>query len=593
MPSRPLESLLSRHWPALVSVGVFSLFFNALMLTLPIYMLSIFSHVLTSKNADTLWLLTLVALFALVLQAVVDAVRSRLLVRVGLSVEAAIGPRVVESLVERHRDLSPSEARVLGDAGELRRFVSDTHLVSLIDLPFVPLYLMVITWLHPVLGALALAGAVLQLLIAAAGDALLRRPMREASEARERGRALTEDVIRHGDLIRSMGMVSALAARLRQAGSESLLWFQRSADRASGLRSLVRALRIGLQIALYCAGAWLFLSDQVMVGAMVAASVLLGRVMTPIDSASPSWRAAIKAREAVRRLGALLQDPAVEPVFERAAESPDPSRFELRRASVRAPGTGSVLLNRITLAARPGELVGIVGASGSGKSTLGRLIAGAWPPASGSLSLDGRNAAQWPSHQRASMVGYCPQEPQLLAGTIEENINRFNHTDGLREHVCRAARTVGLDTSVSALPDSYTSSIGSGGMVLPAGMRQQVALARAFYGDPGLLVLDEPAAWLDHAGQQALLSSIDQARARGAAVVMITHQPALLRNASRIAVMNGGTIEMVGPADKVMAHLAGKRLVPPAVPAQGAASGMRALSGASGPAAPAAAGALS
>ncbi|MEY3974770.1 MAG: hypothetical protein RIS59_1131 [Pseudomonadota bacterium] len=593
MPSRPLETLLSRHWPALVSVGVFSLFFNALMLTLPIYMLSIFSHVLTSKNADTLWLLTLVALFALVLQAVVDAVRSRLLVRIGLAVEAAIGPRVVESLVERHRDHSSSEARAIGDAGELRRFVADTHLMALIDLPFVPLYLMVITWLHPMLGALALAGAVLHLLIAALGDALLRRPMREASEARERSRALTEDLMRHGDLIRSMGMLSALATRLRQAGNESLLWFQRSADRGSGLRSVVRALRIGLQIALYCVGAWLFLSDQVMVGAMVAASVMLGRVTTPIDSAIPAWRAAVKAREAVRRLDALLQDPVVEPAFERAAESPDPSRFELRRASVRAPGTGVVLLNRITLAARPGELLGIVGASGSGKSTPGRLIAGAWPPATGSLSLEGRGAAEWSAHQRASMVGYCPQEPQLLAGTIEENINRFDGADSGSEPVRRAARSVGLDTSVSALPGSYRSSIGSGGMVLPAGMRQQVALARAFYGDPGLLVLDEPAAWLDHAGQQALLSSIDQARARGAAVVMITHQPALLKSASRIAVMNGGAIEMVGPADKVMAHLAGKRLVLPEAPSLGAAPAMRGLSGSTVPAAPTAVGALS
>lgn len=593
MPSRPLETLVSRQWPALVSVGVFSLFFNALMLTLPIYMLSIFSHVLTSKNADTLWLLTLVALLALLLQAVVDAVRSRLLVRIGLSVEAAIGPRVVESLVERHRDPSSPEARAIGDAGELRRFVADTHLMALIDLPFVPLYLMVITWLHPMLGALALAGAVLHLLIAAVGDALLRRPMREASEARERSRVLTEDMMRHGDLIRSMGMVSALATRLRRAGNESLLWFQRSADRGSGLRSVVRALRIGLQIGLYCVGAWLFLSDQVMVGAMVAASVMLGRVMTPIDSAIPAWRAAVKAREAVRRLDALLQDPAVEPAFEQAAESPDPSRFELRRASVRAPGTGAVLLNRITLAARPGELLGIVGASGSGKSTLGRLIAGAWPPATGSLSLEGRSAAEWPAHQRGSMVGYCPQEPQLLAGTIEENINRFDGAGSGREPVRRAARSVGLDTSVSALPDSYTSSIGSAGMVLPAGMRQQVALARAFYGDPGLLVLDEPAAWLDHAGQQALLSSIDQARARGAAVVMITHQPALLKNASRIAVMNSGTVEMVGPADKVMAYLAGKRQLPPEVPSQGVAPAMRGLSGSTLPAVPAAVGALS
>ena len=583
MPSRPVEIILSRHWPALVSVGVFSLFFNALMLTLPIYMLSIFSNVLTSKNADTLWLLTLVAAFALLLQALVDAFRSRLLVRVGLSVEAAVAPGVLDSLIEHRRELAHHESRALGDAGELRRFVSDTHLMALIDLPFVPLYLTVIAWLHPVLGALALAGALLHLLIAALGDFFIRRPMREASEARERNRELTDDVLRNSDLVRSMGMMSGLASRLRQLGNTSLLWFQQSADRASALRAMVRATRIGLQIALYCAGAWLFLSDQVMVGAIVAASVLLGRVMTPIDSAIPAWRAALKARDAFRRLDAVLRTPVAEPGLGRAPDASNPARFDLRRATVRAPGSSAVLLNRVSLLAQPGELVGVVGATGSGKSALGRLIAGAWPPAGGSFSMNGRSASEWSLRERASMMGYCPQEPYLLAGTLAENIARFQLVEGGRDDVVRAARAVGLDAAVSALPDAYSSRVGHGGMSLPAGMRQQVALARAFYGDPGLLVLDEPAAWLDHAGQQALLGAVDQARARGAAVVIITHQPALLKNASRIVVMNGGAIEFAGPADKVMAHLAGRRSAASQGVAQGTGSAARGLTGLPGP----------
>lgn len=569
MPSRPLESIVSRHWQALTAVVVFSLCFNALMLTLPIYMLSIFSHVLTSKNADTLWLLTMVAGFALLLQAAIDAIRSRLLVRIGLAVEAATAPRIIESLVEHPREPSSAEPRVLADAAELRRFISDTHLMALIDLPFVPLYLLVITWLHPVLGSIALAGAIVQLLIAAGGDFLVRRPMNEASEARDRSRVLTEEVLRHGDLVRSMGMMAALSTRLRQLGSDSLLWFQHSADRASGLRSVVRATRIGLQIALYCAGAWLFLNDQVMVGAIVAASVLLGRVMTPIDSAIPAWRMASRAQEAMRRLNTLLAAPVAEPVLGRAQQSPDPSRFELRRATVRTPGSTAALLNRITLAAKPGELIGVVGASGSGKSALGRLIAGAWLPATGSLSLNGRSAGDWPLEQRAAMVGYCPQEPLLFAGTIGENIARFETGDGWREPMHRASQLVGLDGAMASVPGGYAARIASGGSTLPAGMRQQVALARAFYGDPGLLVLDEPAAWLDHSAQQALIKAIDGARARGATVVMITHQPAFLRQANRIAVMNSGAIELIGPAEKVMAHLSGKRMTSAPEPAQG------------------------
>jgi PrtD family type I secretion system ABC transporter len=557
MGSRPLESILSRHWRPLVLVVIFSLCFNALMLTLPLYMLSIFSHVLTSKNADTLWLLTLVAAIALALQAMIDIFRSRILVRVGLSIEATLGPQVIESMIRRRPDASTLEPRTLNDAAELRRFVTDSNLLTLIDLPFIPLYLVVIAWLHPALGAVALAGALLQLLVLGAGDLLVRRPMAEASSARRRGRDLGEETLRNAELVRAMGMMPALSQRLRRAGRESLLWLQRSADRASGLRSTVRALRIGLQIALYCTGAWLFLNDALMVGAIVAASVLLTRVMSPLDSAIPAWRGFLQAREAFARLNTQLTEPAAEPVPESEHEAARQPAFEVRRALVRAPDSGRALLNRISVSAQPGELLGIVGACGSGKSVLGKLLAGAWQPTSGSLFLQGRDLRDWSARERATLIGYCPQEPQLFAAAIDENIARFDGSDSSHAAVVRAARAVGLDSMVSALPDAYQSHLAQGGLSLPAGMRQQLSLARAFYGEPRLVILDEPTAWLDSAAQQALFEAIRTARENGAAVVVITHQPALLRRADRIAVLNNGSIEAIGAADKVMAHLSG------------------------------------
>ena len=555
----PFESVLSRHWRPLALVVLFSLCFNVLMLTAPLYMLSIFSHVLTSKNPDTLWLLTIVALLALALQAVVDTFRSRLLVRVGLAIDAAIGPRVVESVVARGADASPADPKALADSADLRRFMTDINLMALIDLPFVPLYLIVIAWLHPVLGVVALAGASIHLLIAWLGDWWVRSPLDEASAARRRGQGLTEEVLRNADVVRAMGMMPALSARLRQSGRESLLWLQRGADRAAGLRALVRGLRIALQLGLYCAGAWLFLNDQVMVGAIVAASVLLNRAMSPLDAAIPASRAFRLARAAARRLHAVLTEPEAEPDIGGGNDFGPRPRFEARRVSVRAPDTGRMVLNRISLALQPGELLGVVGACGSGKSALGRLLAGAWGPVGGSVAMDGRSFRDWSPRQRASQVGYCPQELQLFAGAIDQNIARFDPGEGLRDAVMRVSRAVGLDSMVSALPDAYGSRLGPGGLSLPSGMRQQLALARAFFGNPGLVVLDEPAAWLDRSGQQALLEAIDAVRSRGATVVVISHQPALLRNADRIAVMNGGVIEVIGPAQKVLAQLSGRQ----------------------------------
>ena len=570
MGSRPLEAILSRHWRPFFLVIVFSLVFNALMLTLPLYMLSIFSHVLTSKNADTLLLLTLVAVVALTLQGVVDVFRSRLLVRAGVSLEATFSPKIIESLIGRRPDAGSSELRELNDAGELRRFLTDTNLLTLIDLPFIPLYLMVITWLHPALGAVAVAGAILQLLILGMGELLIRRPLSEAISARRRNRDLSDEVFRNLDLVRAMGMMPELLGRIRQAGRESLVWLQKSADRAASLRSVLRAMRIGLQVALYCTGAWLFLSDELMVGALVAASVLLTRVMSPLDSVIPAWRGFVQARQALTRLGDALAKPTLEPLLEKNPQLSNQPSIEARRVTVRAPGAGRTLLSRINLSAHPGEMLGIIGACGSGKSIVGKLLSGAWDPAMGSLRLNGRNMRDWSAEERAALIGYCPQEPSLFAATIEENISRFKDGDEARGAVARVARSLGLDAMVSALPDAYATRLGADGISLPAGMRQQLSLARAFFGEPSVVILDEPAAWLDRSAQQALLETMNAARQRGAVVVVITHQVSLLRKADRIAVLNNGSVELIGTAEKVLSHLSGIRPSTPAISATGA-----------------------
>ncbi|MEN9774868.1 MAG: hypothetical protein RL322_1938 [Pseudomonadota bacterium] len=557
MRSRMLDSILHGQWRALTMVALFSTVFNVLMLTSPIFMLAVFSNVLTSKNVDTLLLLSLAAGGALLVQGVIDYVRMRLLVRVGIALDLALAPRVIEAMIIHAGPEPIADRRPLADASEIRRFVSDVGVMSLIDLPFVPLYLLVIGWLHPALGVLGALAAIMLLMLALINDGLTRRPAEAAQRASRRSADLTVESLINADAVRSMGMTAAVIERCRRSGVDALDALQRGADRAAIARSIVRTLRIGIQMALYGVGAWLFLQDQLMVGAIVASSVLLGRALSPLEYVVFAWRSAMGLRQAHRRLGALLDQRPALARSDRADDERAGALVEVRRASVFAPESNQVLLNGISLSLAPGELLGVIGPVGAGKSTLGRLLVGLIAPRSGLVMVQGRRTDGVRSAGDGAAVGYCGQAPQLLSGTIADNISRFSGVGGL-DTVVRAAQQLGLHDRIEALPDGYSTRISAEGFPLSAGLRQQVALARAFYGDPALIVLDEPAAWVDQATQTALSRAIERARERGAGVVVITHQPTLLRSADRIAVMRGGAIELLGPRDEVLRQLAGQ-----------------------------------
>lgn len=582
MRHKVLDSILHSQWHALLMVGVFSIFFNLLMLTAPLFMLAVFANVMTSKNLDTLLLLSLAAGVALLFQALVDYVRTRLLVRVGIAIDLALAPRVIEAMIMKAGQDSANDRRALGDAAEIRKFVTDIGVMSLIDLPFVPLYLLLIWWMHPLLGAVGVAAAIGLLILAIVNDLLTREPGEIAHLANRRRGALTDECLGNADVVRSMGMLESVIERCRTATLESLHALQRGADRAAISRSLVRTTRVGIQVAVYGVGAWLFLNDQLMVGAIVAAAVLLARALAPLEYSVFAWRSALGLRQANRRLGALLGARSPAGRAERSEEDSAHALLELRRAVVVAPETNRVLLNNISFALSPRELLGVVGPVGAGKSTLGRLMAGLIVPRTGSVLLKGRRFDAVTSAVEGASIGYCPQEPQLFSGTIADNIARFNES-GTMDDVVRAARLVGLHERIEALPDAYATVLATGGHPLSSGMRQQVALARAFFGDPDLIVLDEPAAWVDQLAQSALLQAIDSARSRGAGIALITHQPALLRAADRIAVIRGGVIEMLGPRGQVLQRIGMRARAPSGDEATGEGVPPRARSSSDGP----------
>jgi PrtD family type I secretion system ABC transporter len=549
-----LDSIFSGQWHALMVVGCFSVVFNLLMLTAPLFMLAVFSNVMTSKNADTLILLSAAAGLALLFQGLIDYVRTRLLVRIGIALELAIGPRVAEAMIEQAGHDGVADRRPLADSAEIRKFVTDVGVMTLIDIPFVPLYLLVLYWIHPLLGVLGLSAVLALLLLAVVHDWLTRRPAEAAQAASRRATAFTAECMGNADAVRAMGMAPAVVGRLRQASLDSLEALQEGADRAAVSRALVRTLRIGVQIAIYAVGAWLFLEEQLMVGAIVAASVLLGRALSPLEYAVFAWRSAMAMRQSWHRLGALLAELDSGKGKQRAEDEPDRSVVDVRRAVLTAPGSGRVLLNQISLAVDAGEVLGIIGPTGAGKSLLGRLLVGLAEPRTGLVLLKGRRVESGRTVSGAISIGYCPQEPQLFSGSIADNISRFAPGDCFSS-VVAAARQVGLHERIEALPDGYATLMAAEGHPLSAGLRQQVALARAFYGTPDLIVLDEPAAWIDQSAQASLLQALDRVAQRGGAAVVITHQPGLLRSADRLAVMRNGAIDVLGPRNAVLRRI--------------------------------------
>jgi PrtD family type I secretion system ABC transporter len=552
-----MRSLIARFRPFFAYAALFSLAVNLLQLAAPLYMLQVFDRVLASRSEETLLLLTLAAVAALALMAALDVVRSWLLQAGGVIAERTLGPRVLDEAIRRaaaprslQRRGGPGTASSR-DVGVLRAFLGGPAMIALFDAPWLPLYLLVIFLFHPLLGLVATAGAVIMVLLAWANERSTRGALERAqSQARRAGR-FADASLRNAEVVGALGMHGALERRWTEM-NDAALAEQLSAGRAGGAFSgLTKFTRQLLQIAMLAVGGWLVIDHSATAGIMMAGTIILGRALAPVESLVAGWRSLVEARSAWQRIEALLGDGASRP---QATELPAPQgRLDVERVSFAPLGAERPILRGVAFGIAAGESLGIIGPSAAGKSSLARLLAGIWKPNSGAVRLDGADLAAIPREHIAPYVGYLPQDVELFAGTVAQNIARLEEPDAAR--VVAAAQRAFVHEMILRLPKGYDTEIGEGGQALSPGQRQRIALARALYGEPRLVVLDEPNANLDREGEDALLKAIARLKEDGATVVLIAHRPALFARVDKLLVLVDGAVELFGPRAEVMARV--------------------------------------
>ncbi len=564
-----LQGVVKELRGTFIAVAVFSFFVNALMLVVPFYMLQMYDRVLSSRSHSTLAMLTIVAVFLLVMYGLLDLVRSRVLVRSGIRLDRRLNSRVFSAvLVHGLRTSEGRHAQALQDLGNLRQLLSSGSLVALFDSPWVPLFLGIIFLFHPVLGTVALVGALVLFGLALVNAFVTRGAFRQASEQSIVASGFAESSLRNVEVLRAMGMLSGLRRRWLDKHETALAHQAQANDRGGAITSSSKFVRLLVQISVLGTGGYLAIEQVITPGVMIASAILMSRALMPLEQAVGQWRNYVNARAAYDRLNKLLnatrsdQPPMVLPAPK--------GLVSLERAVAVPPNTKVPVLKGLSFKLEAGEALGVIGPSGAGKSTLGRLLVGVWAPQGGAVRLDGADVSSWDPDQLGPHIGYLPQDVELFEGTIAENIERFGEHDPGK--VVEAAELAGVHDLVLHLPQGYDTAIGEDGRALSAGQRQRVGLARALYGDPCLVVLDEPNSNLDTDGEQALQQALQSLKNRGATVVLIAHRPAIMASVDRILVLQNGTMELLAPREKVMERFrrvtpikaAAARRIPPA-----------------------------
>jgi PrtD family type I secretion system ABC transporter len=544
--------LLARQLrPFVLLAAAASLVLNVALLAPALYMLQVFDRVFASRSIETLVMLSLLAALALLLAYFMDTVRARALAWAGRALERRLAPVALESVL---RDAAAPSGRadrdLLRDIGQLRSFLAGSGIHALFDAPWVPIYVLVIALMHPVLGLTAALGACLLAAIALLMEKLTHAPVRGVVAGSRASAQHAEALARNAEVIVGMGMTGA-AVSAWQAGQEKLLEAQaRAGGTTAELGAAARIARQGLQVAMLGVGAWLVVGLHASEGIMVAATILFGRALQPLEHLIGGWKALVGARSSWQRLGAKPVAHADRPKLALPAPS---GRLELERVVFAPAANRPAVIKRVSFSVDPGESLGLIGPSASGKTTLVRLMLGIWKPQSGVIRLDGADIANWERDALGKHVGYLPQDVELFAGTVAENIARLAAVDS--HQVVEAARLAHAHEMILRLPQGYETEIGQAGAVLSGGQRQRIALARALYGNPQLVMLDEPNASLDAEGEHALSAALAELKARGTTVVLVGHRPAMMSSLDKLAVLNEGALEAFGPANAVLARL--------------------------------------
>ncbi|RWL50335.1 MAG: type I secretion system permease/ATPase [Mesorhizobium sp.] len=546
-----LRLALQRCRGGFAAVAGFSFVINLLVLSTSVYMLQVYDRVLPGRSVETLVYLTLIATAALVAMGALEFFRSRLLVQLGTWIDRVLSPQVLARGLENTLRGSSYRTEALRDLATLRGYLGGGGIMALFDAPWMPLYLAFIFLLHPLLGLLALGGAVVLFGLALANNALTAGTLKHANAASARAYQATDAGFRNAEVIDGMGMGSVLARRWDQANASVLALQTTASDRAGLINAFTKPFRMFLQVAVLGLGAWLSLRHEVSPGAMVAASIIMSRALAPVEQAIATWKQTTGAREAWARLNRLFEAPRLRPP---GMELPRPQgRLSVEALTFTPANAKEPVLRNLSFAVPPGQALAVIGPSAAGKSTLARLIVGMASPQQGQVRLDDVDVFAWNRDDFGAHVGYLPQDVELFPGTVRENIARMEQGDP--GEVVAAARMAGVHEMILRLPNGYDTEIGEQGSVLSGGQRQRIGLARALYRRPALVVLDEPNSNLDAVGEEALNQAIAAMKTAGSTVVIVAHRPSLMVNVDCVLVLNEGQAQNFGPRDAVLAQL--------------------------------------
>lgn len=569
-----LDQSVAQIRSALLVLAIFSFAINLLMLTSPIYMLQVYDRVLVTGRVETLVLITILAGAALLILGILDSLRSAVMVRMGCWLNDRLAPVLIAGGVRARLAGDSSGAQPLRDLAQVQSYLSSQGLTALFDAPWTPVFLGLVWLLHPSLGLFATIAAVILLLLGVANELMTRKSSQAASSTQIAAFQQAETTIRNAEVVRAMGMLPGLLERWRSSNDAFLQATLSSAERGGVILGLTKFVRFFVQSATLGLGAYLVLKGEVTGGAMIASSILLGRALAPIEFAIGSWRNMAAARIAFERLKTRLQAVPPEPQRTRL---PEPyGHVVLDHVSYAPLGNRTRVIDNVSFRLVPGEALAVIGPSASGKSTLCRLIAGTASPNEGVIRLDGSEFQHWNHEQLGRYIGYLPQDVELFPGTIRDNISRMAKADD--EEVVRAAVLAHAHEMIQRLPQGYETPIGEAGARLSGGQRQRIGLARAVFGSPKVIILDEPNANLDQAGEMALAAAVRELKERGTTLMIVGHRPSTLAQVDKVLFLKDGRVELFGSREDVLGRLrlaAGEsaRVAPPA--RETAAAGQR------------------
>lgn len=551
-PQNEVAQVLASFKQTFRNIGVFSAVINMLMLMPAIYMLQLYDSVLTSRSEMTLLMLTLIMLGAYIFMGALEYVRSFVLIRVGAQLDMKLNKRVYTAAFEQSLKQGDGNAgQSLKDLTNLRQFLTGNALFAFFDAPWFPIFLFVIFMFHPALGVLALCGTALLITLAYINERISHKPLAEANSMAIASTNVASNNLRNAEVIEAMGMLPNIQSRWYQLHSRFLNLQAEASEKAGIVTALSKTFTIALQSFMLGLGALLVLDNSITPGMMIAGSILFARAVAPVQLLISVWKQIGSTRSAYERLTKLLEQ---NPPREAGMALPKPKGIiSVENVTAIPPGGKVPVLRGLTFSIAAGEVLGIIGPSGSGKSTLARLLVGVWPAAAGKVRLDGADVYLWNKDELGPHVGYLPQDIELFAGTVSENIARFGEIDA--DKVILAARRAGVHEMILNMPEGYDTPLGDGGAGLSGGQKQRLGLARTMYDDPSLIVLDEPNSNLDDVGEQALLAALIDLRKRGKTIVLITHRTSIISVTSKLLLLQDGMAKMFGPTNQIIEAL--------------------------------------